>query len=217
MSNIINTAKLDYATIRPYSRRIILTAIIIPLIYTLGTGTLITGISFTMCMAAIFSCYPFTISEKSGMDRLYEILPVSRRELVIGRYMFTCVLGLFMLTIASILHPLFLLAVKKSFAGPDIILSIFAGVVMFSIYNAFQLPGYYKCGSLHARFFMYIPLAGYFLIAFLLGDSPQRTAVLISAIEKYPAAAAVIALLLCGAAYLISIFLSIRFLEKKEL
>ena len=42
-----------------------------------------------------------------------------------------------------------------------------AGVFLFALYTVFQIPGYYKYGSIKGRVFMYIPVAG-FLVTLLL-------------------------------------------------
>lgn len=39
------------------------------------------------------SGYTFSISEKNGMERLYGILPITKKEFVLGRYLYTIIMG----------------------------------------------------------------------------------------------------------------------------
>ena len=39
----------------------------------------------------------------------------------------------------------------------DIFASALTGIVMFTVYTVFMLPGYYKFGSIKGRFFMFVP------------------------------------------------------------
>ncbi len=213
MNNILKSARLDFFLVLPYSKRIILADIIMPVFYTFTTGSILSGVSFTMCMAAILSCYTFSVSEKNGMEKLYGVLPVTKKELVLGRYVFTCLMGLFSLIMAIILHPAFLLLMKKECRPADVIISVIAGILTFSLYTVIQLPGYYKYGALRARVFMYVPLVGFFAFLYLLGSEKKSLTVLLG----HPAVLAFAAVLLFIGAYAVSIALSIKFLEKKEL
>lgn len=213
MNNILKSARLDFFLVLPYSKRIILADIIMPVFYTFTTGSILSGVSFTMCMAAILSCYTFSVSEKNGMEKLYGVLPVTKKELVLGRYVFTCLMGLFSLIMAIILHPAFLLLMKKECRPADVIISVIAGILTFSLYTVIQLPGYYKYGALRARVFMYVPLVGFFAFLYLLGSGKRSLTVLLG----HPAVLAFAAVLLFIGAYAVSIALSIKFLEKKEL
>ena len=213
MNNILKSARLDFFLVLPYSKRIILADIIMPVFYTFTTESILSAVSFTMCMAAILSCYTFSVSEKNGMEKLYGVLPVTKKELVLGRYVFTCLMGLFSLIMAIILHPAFLLLMKKECRPADVIISVIAGILTFSLYTVIQLPGYYKYGALRARVFMYVPLVGFFAFLYLLGSEKKSLTVLLG----HPAVLAFAAVLLFIGAYAVSIALSIKFLEKKEL
>lgn len=100
------------------------------------------------------------------MDRLFGILPVRKSELVIGRYVFVLAMGLLSLIISLIAQPLVLKVLGETVGAFDIVTAAIAGVFLFALYTVFQIPGYYKYGSIKGRVFMYIPVAGFWLLYF---------------------------------------------------
>ena len=99
MSNILKSAKLDIALVKPYFKTICFT-LLLPIVFAAINRSLLTGVSFAMCFIAMTTGYTFSITEKNSMDRLFGILPVRKSELVIGRYVFVLAMGLLSLVIS---------------------------------------------------------------------------------------------------------------------
>ena len=89
------------------------------------------------------------------MDRLFGILPVHKSELVIGRYVFVLAMGLLSLIISLIAQPLVLKMLGETVGVFDIVTAAIAGVFLFALYTVFQIPGYYKYGSIKGRVFQW--------------------------------------------------------------
>ena len=87
------------------------------------------------------------------MDRLFGILPVRKSELVIGRYVFVLAMGLLSLIISLIAQPLVLKVLGETVGVFDIVTAAIAGVFLFALYTVFQIPGYYKYGSIKGLYF----------------------------------------------------------------
>ena len=165
MSNILKAAKLDFSLIKPYVKLIGFT-MLLPIAFAAVNRSILTGVSFAMCFIAMTTGYPFSVAEKNSMERLYGILPVKKGEMVIGRYLFVVVLGAIALVVSLITQPIVLRALGETVKRSDIMNAAIGGLFLFALYTVFQLPGYYKFGSIKGRVFMYIPVAGFLVTLF---------------------------------------------------
>ena len=172
MSNILKSTKLDVALVKPYFKTICFT-LLLPIVFAAINRSLLTG-------------YTFSITEKNSMDRLFGILPVRKSELVIGRYVFVLAMGLLSLIISLIAQPLVLKVLGETVGVFDIVTAAIAGVFLFALYTVFQIPGYYKYGSIKGRVFMYIPVAGFLVTLLLLSKMPAIGKSIISDTSRFP-------------------------------
>lgn len=215
MNDTLKTARLDFSLIKPYMKNICFT-MVIPVVFAAINRSLMTGVSFAMCFIAMTAGYTFSVSEKNGMDRLYGILPVSKKHLVLGRYLYTCSMGLLAFLFSIIVHPIVLQALGTIVQPIDICLAAVLGILMFTLYTVFQLPGYYKFGSINGRIFMYIPVVGFLAILLFVSKLDVTSNPIIAALAANPIIAVIAVLFMCIFAYLLSILLSIKIIQKKE-
>lgn len=215
MSNVLKSTKLDIALVKPYFKTICFT-LLLPVVFAAINRSLLTGVSFAMCFIAMTTGYTFSITEKNHMDRLFGILPVHKSELVIGRYVFVLMLGLISLVVSLIAQPLVLRALGEKVTADDMVAAAAAGLLLFALYTVFQIPGYYKFGSIKGRVFMYIPVAGFLMTLLVLSEVPGVGSSMMAMIGSSPVLLAVSAILLVGVMYAVSIFLSIKIMKNKE-
>ena len=214
--HITESTKLDIALVKPYFKTICFT-LLLPIVFAAINRSLLTGVSFAMCFIAMTTGYTFSITEKNSMDRLFGILPVRKSELVIGRYVFVLAMGLLSLIISLIAQPLVLKVLGETVGVFDIVTAAIAGVFLFALYTVFQIPGYYKYGSIKGRVFMYIPVAGFLVTLLLLSKMPAIGNSIISSVESSPILPVLIVFFSIVAMYAVSIILSIRIMKKKEM
>ena len=98
-----------------------------------------------------------------------------------------------------------------------IVTAAIAGVFLFALYTVFQIPGYYKYGSIKGRVFMYIPVAGFLVTLLLLSKMPAIGNSIISVVESSPILLVFLAVFAIVVMYAVSIFLSIRVMKNKEM
>ncbi len=165
MSNVIKSAKLDFSLLKPYLKTMCF-IMLFPAFFAAINRSLMVGVSFAMYFIAMTTGYSFTISEKNSMERLYGILPVKKSEIVIGRYVYIIIMGVIALVVSLILQPVVLIALGERLTASDFISAAAIGILLFGIYTAIQLPGYYKFGSIKGRAFIIVPLAGFWLLCF---------------------------------------------------
>ena len=216
MSNILKSTKLDIALVKPYFKIICFT-LLLPIVFTAINRSLLTGVSFAMCFIAMTTGYTFSIAEKNNMERLFGILPVRKSELVIGRYVFVLAMGLISLIISLIAQPLVLKVLGETVGVFDIVTAAIAGVFLFALYTVFQIPGYYKYGSIKGRVFMYIPVAGFLITLLLITKIPVGESKLLFTVINSPVLLMLLAVIFVIAMYVISILVSIKILKNKEM
>ena len=216
MSNILKSTKLDIALVKPYFKIICFT-LLLPIVFTAINRSLLTGVSFAMCFIAMTTGYTFSIAEKNNMERLFGILPVRKSELVIGRYVFVLAMGLISLIISLIAQPLVLKVLGETVGVFDIVTAAIAGVFLFALYTVFQIPGYYKYGSIKGRVFMYIPVAGFLITLLLISKNPVGENKLLFTVINSPVLLMLLAVIFVIVMYVISILVSIKILKNKEM
>ncbi len=218
MGNILNLIKLDKAIMKPYYKYF-LVIIIAPILVMLSYKNIVYGIIFAMTMAAMTSSYTFSVTEKNDLNRLYGLLPVNKKEIVSGRYIFTTLLGLVLLVISLALMLVIFVFFKIPFTIDEVITGISSGILIYSFFTAIQLPGYFKLGAIKGRAFNFLPFIGIFLIG-SIADSiglSSYTNTSLPAILNNPFGMLAMAILLAVVLYCISIGITQRIYDKMEL
>ena len=215
MSNMLKATKLDFSLVRPYFKVIGFT-MLLPIAFAAINRSILTGVSFAMCFIAMTTGYTFSITEKNSMERLYGILPAKKSEMVIGRYLFVLALGALALVVSLITQPIVLRVIGETVEKVDIISAAIGGLFLFALYTVFQIPGYYKFGSIKGRVFMYIPVAGFLATLFLLPKIPMDNSI-ITTLSNSPVLLIVLVIVLVVVMYAVSILFSIRIMKNKEM
>ncbi len=215
MSNMLKATKLDFSLVRPYFKVIGFT-MLLPIAFAAINRSILTGVSFAMCFIAMTTGYTFSITEKNSMERLYGILPVKKSEMVIGRYLFVLALGALALVVSLITQPIVLRVIGETVEKVDIISAAIGGLFLFALYTVFQIPGYYKFGSIKGRVFMYIPVAGFLATLFLLPKIPMDNSIIIT-LSNSPVLLIALVIVLVVVMYAVSILFSIRIMKNKEM
>ncbi len=216
MSNIWKSTKLDFSLVKPYVKTICFT-IALPVVFAAINRSLLTGISFAMSFIAMTTGYTFSITEKNSMERLYGILPIRKSDMVIGRYLFIIIMGLTTLIFSLAAHPVILTMLGETIDKFDFINAAAAGIFLFALYTVFQLPGYYKFGSIKGKVFMYIPAAGFVILLLLLTKIPVGESKLFFTVINSPVLLMLLAIILVAAMYVVSISVSVKILKNKEM
>ena len=190
---------------------------ILPVVFAATNRSLLTGISFAMCFIAMTTGYTFSITEKNSMERLYGILPIRKSDMVIGRYIFIIIMGLIALIFSLVAHPVILTILGETISIFDYISAAVIGIFLFALYTVFQLPGYYKLGSIKGRVFMYIPVAGFLITLLLITKSPVGESKLLFTVINSPILLMLLAVIFVIAMYVVSILVSIKILKNKEM
>ena len=193
MRNTLRHARLDIISVLPYlTLKNALLLFAVPAVLVVSTQSLEMPIMMTFLYCSMFATYPFMVGDKNGIDALYCTLPVRRRTVVAGRYLFTLFLLLLTVVFQLVLACLAYLLLGISLSVPAFA-SIMAGMLAWLLLmNAFSLPLYFKVGYSRAKFFSYVP---FFII-------PIAVAVIGSLLPKFFSQAELEALMLSVVAWL---------------
>lgn len=216
MSNVVKAYKFEMALIKPYMKSIMF-SLIVPIAFVFINRSLSSSISFAMCFISMTSSYTFSVAEKNDMDRLYGILPVTKKEFVFGKYMYMIVIGVLALIFSLITHTIVLRCISIEPMMTEIVFNGGMGLFMFSLYTTFQIPGYYKYGPIKGRAFMYIPVLGFLVTLFGVQKIDAYTLERISALLSNRMVVIGLVVGLIVIMYALSVRCSIRILKNKEI
>jgi hypothetical protein len=218
MNNIIKMVNLDMSLLKPY-KKYYLMFLLIPIIITLSTKDINSSIIFFMCMIAMTSNYTFSVAEKNDLNRLYGLIPVSKIDIVAGRYIFSALTGAVTAVAAVIINILILVLSKTPIIYLDVVASVSIGLLMYFFFTAIQLPGYFKFGAIKGRFITFIPFLGIFLagvIAKSINTSEQLTNISITPVLSNTYILLVFSILLDIVIYCISIAITYSVYNRME-
>lgn len=161
MTDSIKMAKLDLITMKPQWLSY-LTIIPIILIFEFMQAS-ITVISFTIAWAeALLVANIFIVQEKNELDRLYNSLSITSKDVVLGRYA-----SVMLIYIISFIISISLFAISIRFNNInllDTMLGFSSSFLIFSIIIGIQFPIYFKMGYIKSK--IWITIA--FLLVILL-------------------------------------------------
>jgi hypothetical protein len=181
MNKLKAFVRLDFITIKPYFtvKNLMIYGIVALFLIISSSGPASSiGVGFIIAMGSMFVGYPFALGEKNGMDTLYATLSLSRKNVVLGRYLFTLTLNLCTVLLSLVLAVIGILVTRTSGFIETAVETLLASIVfaaMFLVIQAVQLPLYFKLGYSKAKFFSMIPfvvvMAGFGVFYSLAEDS----------------------------------------------
>ena len=162
MNEILSFAKLDYITIKCYLT--FKNLVMFLLIFTfMGyfTGEVAAPIGMMMMYSTIYASYPFAVGDTNGIDTLYATLPITRKNIVIGRYVFALCLNVIVGIIGFVISGFLMVLLGKGYNWKETAIVLLFCFAAFSILEFVQLPIYFKLGYAKAKFLVYLPLVGF--------------------------------------------------------
>lgn len=135
-----------------------------PLLFVLVLGVITpwpaVAIGGAAIVMSLLAPNPFAADERGRLDTLYATLPITRRTVVVGRYIALVALYLGVALLATIAAVVIPLVEGKAVATTAVLAEVdAAGFVLFAVALAVQLPFFFSVGFTRARPMMYIPVA----------------------------------------------------------
>ncbi len=180
MHNAMLFMRLDYQTIKPYlSLKNMLLFAVVFIFIGWGTGSQATVIGMMMMYGMIYASYPFAVGEKNGIDALYATLPLTRCDVVRGRYFFVLMLNAAAGVLSLAVSAGLALARGDAFNVPEALFTVLACFLLYTFAQAVQLPLYFRLGYAKAKALAYLPLVAMpavviLISGFAVADAPPR-------------------------------------------
>lgn len=148
MTDLARVALLDLRTIAPYRRQLVLAPVLVVAIMFNRPEVVVPAL-ILLC-ASTTAGYPFMVSDRSDLETLYATLPLSRRSLLLGHYVWA--LGIFVVTTGLGTPAALLLARQQhiAFAGHTVAAVMALSWVSFAVSISFQFPLYVRFGFTRA-------------------------------------------------------------------
>ena len=216
MKNIVKATKLDFALMKGYILPLCI-GIALPILFALEGSTLITCISLAMGVTAMGLHYTFTVAEKKDMSRMYGVIPITKRDLVLGKYLYVLIVGIIVLVISLIAQPIAFSLVGNIIKANDIFIAAFSGITIYSILVSVQLPGFYKLGSINGKMFTILPFAVVIIGNGIIKRSGFDFNTVLQFINANQLLTAIMAIVFVVLLLTVSIIISIQILKRKEL
>lgn len=126
------------------------------------------------CLAATLLAFriiaiPFEVMESNDPKRLYSVLPLSRKQIVVGRYLFYFLFSIITLAVILVGECSILLFKGRGITTLEIIKMYLISVSLFTFYSAILVPGYYYLGAIKGKGLVFVPAIIFGLIA-MVGD-----------------------------------------------
>jgi len=158
---------LDWRSIKVYQIR----GLFLPVaIFIFGYFLPLLVIPMSVFMFMSFSINPFAVEEKGDLNHLYLTLPVSRKEIVTGRYLFSLIAVLCGIALGTLMMPLAnMVSVSKWFIGIEGYIVIIAfSYLIYAFFSLFIFPILFRFGYNKGKFWgFYLPV---FLFAFFFSS-----------------------------------------------
>lgn len=144
MTGSARVALLDVRTIAPYRRQIVLTPLLVVVVMYNRPEVVVPGL-ILLC-ASTTAGYPFMVSDRADLETLYAVLPLTRRSLLIGHYLWA--LGIFAVTVGLGTPAALLLAKQQhiAFTGHTIAMVLVLSWAAFALTVSIQFPLFVRFG-----------------------------------------------------------------------
>lgn len=162
MNKTFSFVALDFRLIKPY-RISILLLLILGIVMGGWAKSVSTLSSYFMVSLMLIVSYPFSISDKNGLDTLYSTLALKRKTVVIGRYLFVLILEVIFIILAFICSLALSIVTKTEFILSEMLFILSMLSCIFSLVIAIQYPIYFKYGYNKAKILSLVPLFIVFL------------------------------------------------------
>lgn len=171
-------ARLDVRSVAPYGRAQVAVMVLVVPLFAALTGEPASAVVMAAVFATFLAAYPFAVADKNDLDTLYGMLPVSRRALVAGRYVFALALYAVATLVGGVLAAVLAEVRHEPVGAADAVLVVAISFAIFCVVVALQHPFFWAMGYTRARVASYVPLLA---LAFgtatlpLLGFDPTGT------------------------------------------
>ena len=168
MNSIFLVLMLDYCTVKTSYSRIIM-IYLISIFIGMSTQPIV-PIFMIMFFAVSFSGLTFSIIEKNSCEKIYGILPIRRKQIIIGRYLYGFILGILNMVISIVLAYIIAMFSQQQMDSSKLFFLITFAFCYYTFAVSVTYPIYYKFGFSKSYMFITMPLYLLILLVVFISD-----------------------------------------------
>ncbi|WP_425539875.1 ABC-2 transporter permease [Microaceticoccus formicicus] len=160
MKKISNLLKLDFMIIKPYITFIHLFIFLAVTLYTsYSNASPISSIILILMFTMLYASYPFAIVDQNGVDSLYTIFGLNKKDVIKGRYAFLLAINILGATIGIAISFILSMIFKTEFILKEVLIITISTILALSTTQFIQYPILFKNGYLKSKATPYLPFA----------------------------------------------------------
>lgn len=157
--NIRKFLTLDFISIKPYiTIKNIIIYIMIGLIVSVSSKNYLGIISMLIIFTSLYAAYPFAIGEQEGLNNLYAILKLSRKDIVQGRYAFLILLNISGLILSLLVFLLLSFILSLPIQSGEMLSVGIITTLIINLNYLIQYPILFKNGYMKSAYFIFLPM-----------------------------------------------------------
>ncbi len=157
MANIIKSIKLDHAVLKAYYKIFMMVYVLAAVIAIVFKVPVVTIPVVTVVAAPFISVY-FLAYERNNLSKLYGTLPLKRSEVVIGRYAYALLFGMFNEVFSGILASILSQILNVRIGYLEFLTFFSAAFLYVCLYISIQLPLYFHFSFSKVYIFSNLPV-----------------------------------------------------------
>lgn len=166
MRNVIKAMRLDFYAQRAIYKRVLALAYAVVIVLAFVARTRYFSVFIAMVFSSALSGYVFLVGEKNNLDRLYGILPLSKPELVLGRYLYTLLFGVANALAASLLTYVISAVTGNPLDFLELAVYLSVSFLYFCLFTGIAYPVYFRFGISRNYMLTNLPLYVVFVAAY---------------------------------------------------
>ncbi|MFA5130858.1 MAG: ABC-2 transporter permease [Patescibacteria group bacterium] len=187
MNNILNSIKLDYFILRASGFRRLAIVVVVPLFAGAMSKNPPLVLGLTMMLSGFIMSTIFATVEKSNLNKLYGILPIKKKQTVIGRYLFALIAGVTIAAAATVLAFIVSLIIKVPFGGLELTAWLAGSFLVFCLLVSIQFPLYFRYDFSKLAALANLPyIVLVFSVSFLVRKHPELFTQVVSFFVRSP-------------------------------
>lgn len=219
---ISSLIRMDFYLLKPYKKSL-LVLLALAAGMTVGFESTAMLSSYLMFSLIMVTMYPFSIGETNRIDTLYATLPLKRRSVVVGRYVFALCLEVITILLAIALSFVFSFFTSFEFVFKENLLVLCVMSFALSFMVSVQFPIYFKLGYNKAKMIAYLPMLLIFFVVMVGSNSLKSSGLdidsanILRIFDTYTLLIFILPVIAGLVLLAVSCYISCRLYEKREL
>lgn len=171
MKVIWSVIKLDFICIKKYFKLYFYLLCVAIAFALFSKNLMLSTITMMMLISIRGVSLIYEVQDKYNNDKLYNYLPLNHVQIVVGRYISTSLVGLFVLVLYLILQSIIFVSLGQSMDAGEVLLSFTLGCLLLYSSVVIQIPIFYGLGAIAAKPFCFLPIIFYSMLVYIINET----------------------------------------------